>query len=100
MLKKNKPATYTPTTPNMDISKNRFVSILIGSIIATAVTTAFTVGSALFRVANSDHFAIVATEQRLDTLEENIVPRTEFARFEVDLNKRLDRIDAKLDRLQ
>ena len=37
--------------------------------------------------------------ERVDTLEEVVVPRTEFSRFDSDITNRLDRIEAKLDRL-
>lgn len=79
----------------MEMSQSKFVAILIGAIIASAVSTSF----ALVRIANTDHFTIIALEQRVDDIEATLVPRTEFTRFENDLNKRLDRIDIKLDRL-
>lgn len=94
MIKKNKTTSYTSKTP-MEMSQSKFVAILIGAIIASAVSTSF----ALVRVANTDHFTILALGERVDDIEAVLVPRAEFTRFETDLNKRLDRIDTKLDRL-
>jgi len=95
MIKKKQSTSYT-SKAHMEMSQSKFFAIIIGAIIASAVSTAF----ALVRVANTDHFTILALEQRVDDVEATIVPRAEFSRFENDLNKRLDRIDIKLDRLQ
>lgn len=109
-IKKNQQTTYVTDThsegertvmakkPNgntYEMSQKKLISIIITAIVATAVSTSF----ALVRVANSDHFSILALNERVDTLEEVVVPRTEFSRFDSDITNRLDRIEAKLDRL-
>lgn len=77
------------------ITPTKLGLIIITAILGSAISTTFS----LLRVATSDHFAIVALESRTTTIEETIVPRGEFTRFEQDINRRLDRIDQKLDKL-
>lgn len=56
------------------ITKGQLLTTVIASVIGTAVVTAF----ALVRVANSDHFTLVALGSRVDAIEENFVPRGEY----------------------
>lgn len=78
-----------------EITNAKLALIVISTIIGTAVTTA--VG--LVRVANSDHFTVIALSTRVDTLEDVVVSRNEFNQRSIFIDSRLDRIESKIDRL-
>lgn len=87
-----------------EISFSKAMAILVGAVIATAVSTAFTV----VRVINSDHFTIISIDSRVSALETEVVPRSEFViqieslgknmdkHFESQ-NRRLERIENNID---
>jgi len=77
------------------ISFQKALAILAGSILTGIVATAFTIISTL----NTDHFVLLNATQRIDTIEANYVPRTELEQRLSDICNRLDRLEAKIDRL-
>jgi hypothetical protein len=81
----------TPTNDQVIIDKKKLYGTILTAIIGSAVVTAF----ALLRIANSDHFTLIALGQRVDSIEAVFVPRNEFEL----VCQRLDRIEQKLDSL-
>lgn len=76
--------------------KNKFTAILLAAVIGAAVTTAFS----LFRVANSDHFNIVANRSDIDRLvksQESYVSRVEHSK---DINSLREYFDTRVGALE
>lgn len=72
-----------------DLSTKKLVAIVVAAVVTSSVTTAF----ALLRVANSDHFTIIAQSndiERLEANDANFVSRAELQQYVASLNKRLD----------
>ncbi len=86
-------STYEENRVNW--TREKTIAILIGALITGAVTSGFTV----LRLANSSYFTIIALEGRVDGIEDVLVSKTEFNRFETDLNRRLDQIEKAVDKL-
>lgn len=82
-------------TNKVYVSKNQLITLVVGTIITSVITTAV----ALVRVANNDHFLLGATVVRVDSLESNIVPRSEFREFANGNNARLENIEVLLTQL-
>lgn len=82
-------------TKTHEVSTNKLIVIVLSSILSTMVVTAFS----LLRVANSDHFAVIAIDQRLGTLEDVAVSRVEYAERAKHIDASLERIETKVDRL-
>ena len=74
------------------ISFKRFVFWILAAIIGTAVTVFFT----LLGVANSDHFTIIALDQRTSNIENLLVPRTEYEQHSQNLENTLNRLDKNI----
>lgn len=79
-------------TKTHEVSTNKLIVIVLSSILSTMVVTAFS----LLRVANSDHFTVIALGQRVGTLEELVVPRSEWDQRNEFIVFRLDQIDRQL----
>lgn len=56
------------------ISRTQIIGLVITAVIGSAVTTTF----GLIRIANSDHFTLLALSDRVEAVENSLVPRTEF----------------------
>ena len=78
-------------TSQLTLSKTQLVGTIVSAVIGTAVITSFS----LLRVANNDHFTIVALSEDVKSLKSVIVPRSEF---EV-VYSRFDSLDSKIDSL-
>lgn len=80
--------SYEITTP-------RLFLIIVSAVVSTAIATAF----ALLRVANSDHFTIVALGDRLSSVEQMVVFKPEYEERAKHIDNSLLRIEQKVDRL-
>ena len=78
-----------------EITTNKLIAIVLSSILSTSVVTVF----GLLRIANADHFTIVAIGERVESLETVVVPRSEWEQRNEFIVFRLDQIDRKLDQL-
>jgi hypothetical protein len=98
MAKKNDTTRYIKNMQEdnrVHWSKEKAIAILFGALITGAVTSGF----AVLRLANSSYFTIIALEGRVNSIEDILVSKTEFNRFETDLNRRLDQIERTIDKL-
>lgn len=57
-----------------EISYPKAIAYVVGIVVATAITTLATIASAL----NSSYFTVISNASRISTIEESIVPRSEF----------------------
>lgn len=94
MPKKNSSVTYTSSTPERSWFMDYFLQKILPALIAPAIIGSFTLIAVYFRLqtvsdqvsANTDHFNQVV---RKDVLEPQLI----------EINKKLDNIDTKLDRI-
>lgn len=90
MPKKNLQDSYIPTThTEKKLSLPWVVSLVIGAIITTAVSTAI----GLVGIANTDHFLVAATAVRVDKLEDTVVSQAELQLYLEPLKQSLDRLE-------
>ena len=73
----------------------KIISAVIISVLVGAVGGVVSV----LRIANTDHFTIIANDKRISKLEANIVPRSEYDLQYKHLSDELETVNSKLDRL-
>lgn len=84
------------------MSPKKFFAIVIGAVVTSAVITVF----AMLRMANSDHFTIIANADDIETnkqaiakIEQNHVSRAEFDLTVKGQKDNTDRIEASIKEL-
>lgn len=91
LIKKNRQIDTESSRNTITIPLWKALSIVATAVLTTVVASAF----ASMRVLNSDHFVLAALGQKVEAIESDYIREDQFDTFE----KRLDRIEAKIDRL-
>lgn len=74
-----------------EITPNWAITTLVGALLTGMVSGAFGVA----RLANSDHFVLMATTDKVSRIEETYVTKEVYT----ELCKRFDRLEIKVDNL-
>ena len=74
-----------------EITPNWAITTLVGALLTGLVTGAFGVA----RIANTDHFVLMALDEQVEKIERNYVAKEIYS----DLCKRFDRLESKVDSL-
>lgn len=86
---------YIPITQERHVIEVGFfkaLAIISGAILVSIVGTAF----ALVGTANSDHFALITTTNKVDAIEKNYVSRELMDVKFQEIIRRLDNIEKKI----